>query len=160
MPTKNTIVVIPAVQTNFYTSISEELFIEKDINWLRLKDVTFRWTMPRGYLGARDASVFVTGTDLFLLTNYSGLDPIVNGLARAYLEVPLAEKAVALLEQSLNGFRAQFGPDHYETLIATRNLASAYHLGGQHDQAEDQDHDDDQDDDYDDQDSDSDSEDV
>ena len=28
---------------------------------------------------ARNASVFVTGTDLFLLTNYTGLDPIVNG---------------------------------------------------------------------------------
>ncbi len=78
-PTKNTIVVIPAVQTLYYTNISEELFIEKDVNWLRLKDVTFRWTMPGRYLKARDASVYVTGTDLFLFTNYSGLDPVVNG---------------------------------------------------------------------------------
>ena len=30
-------------------------------------------------LRSSDASVFVTGTDLFLFTNYSGLDPIVNG---------------------------------------------------------------------------------
>ena len=30
------------------------------------------------YLHARSASVFVTGTDLFLMTNYTGLDPIVN----------------------------------------------------------------------------------
>ena len=36
-PTQNTIVVIPAVQTNYYTSISEELFIEKNINWARLQ---------------------------------------------------------------------------------------------------------------------------
>ena len=27
----------------------------------------------------KNASVFVTGTDLFLMTNYTGLDPIVNG---------------------------------------------------------------------------------
>ena len=70
---------IPAVQTQFYTSISEELFIEKDINWLRMRDITLRYQLPRGFLRTRDASVFVTGTDLFLITNYSGLDPIVNG---------------------------------------------------------------------------------
>ncbi|MBK8058300.1 MAG: SusC/RagA family TonB-linked outer membrane protein [Gemmatimonadetes bacterium] len=78
-PTQNTIVVIPAVQTLFYTNISEELFIEKDINWLRMRDITLRYQLPRGFLRTRDASVFVTGTDLFLITNYSGLDPIVNG---------------------------------------------------------------------------------
>jgi len=78
-PTKNTIVVIPAVQPAYYTAISEELFIEKDINWLRLKDVTVRYNLPGKYLRSREASVFITGTDLFLLTNYSGLDPIVNG---------------------------------------------------------------------------------
>ncbi|MBK6306711.1 MAG: SusC/RagA family TonB-linked outer membrane protein [Gemmatimonadetes bacterium] len=78
-PTPNNIVVIPAVQTQFYTSISEELFIEKDINWLRMRDITLRYQLPRGFLRTRDASVFVTGTDLFLITNYSGLDPIVNG---------------------------------------------------------------------------------
>ncbi|MBK8649284.1 MAG: SusC/RagA family TonB-linked outer membrane protein [Gemmatimonadetes bacterium] len=78
-PTQNTIVVIPAVQTQYYTSISEELFIEKDINWLRMRDITLRYQLPRGFLRTRDASVFVTGTDLFLITNYSGLDPIVNG---------------------------------------------------------------------------------
>jgi hypothetical protein len=78
-PTRNTIQVIPAVNTAFYTGISEELFIEQDINWLRLRDVTLRWQLPRGLLKTRDASMFFTGTDLFLLTNYSGLDPIVNG---------------------------------------------------------------------------------
>ena len=39
-PTQNNIVVIPAVQTSYYTAISEELFIEKNINWVRLRDVT------------------------------------------------------------------------------------------------------------------------
>ncbi|MEO7773747.1 MAG: SusC/RagA family TonB-linked outer membrane protein, partial [Steroidobacteraceae bacterium] len=78
-PTKNTIVVVPAVQTNYYTSISEELFIEKDINWIRLRDVRLTYGLPGRYFGARDASVFLQGTDLFLFTNYSGLDPIVSG---------------------------------------------------------------------------------
>jgi hypothetical protein len=78
-PTQNTIVVIPSVQTAYYTNMSEELFIEKDINWLRLRDITLRYEVPGRLLGARSASVYVTGTDLFLITNYSGFDPIVNG---------------------------------------------------------------------------------
>ena len=78
-PTPNNIVVVPAVQTSYYTGISEELFIEKNINWVRLRDVTFRVNLPGKWLKARNASAYVTGTDLFVLTNYSGLDPIVNG---------------------------------------------------------------------------------
>ena len=76
-PTQNTIVVIPAVQTGYYTGISEELFIEKDINWFRLRDVTLSLSLPERL--AKNASVFVTGKDLLLYTNYSGLDPVVNG---------------------------------------------------------------------------------
>lgn len=82
-PTRNTIVVIPAVQPAYYTSISEELFIEKDINWVRLKDVTLRYELPGTLFRAQHASVFLTATDLFLFTNYSGLDPIVNGNSAA-----------------------------------------------------------------------------
>jgi hypothetical protein len=76
-PTENNIVVVPAVQTSYYTNISEELFIEKDINWLRLRDVTLNMVLPQHLM--KNASLFVTATDLFLFTNYSGLDPIVNG---------------------------------------------------------------------------------
>ncbi len=76
-PTRNTIVVVPAVNNNYYLSISEELFIEKDINWVRLRDVTVNFVLPERILPR--ASVFLTGTDLLLFTNYSGLDPIVNG---------------------------------------------------------------------------------
>jgi len=80
-PTQNTIVVVPAVQTTYYTNISEELFIEKNINWVRLRDVTLQYQLPEALM--KNASVFITGTDLFLLTNYTGLDPIVNGNSAA-----------------------------------------------------------------------------
>jgi TonB-linked SusC/RagA family outer membrane protein len=76
-PTVNTIVVIPSQQTGYYTNISEELFIEKNINWLRLKDIRINYSLPESF--AKNASVFISGSDLFLITNYSGLDPIVNG---------------------------------------------------------------------------------
>ncbi|MHB0963521.1 MAG: SusC/RagA family TonB-linked outer membrane protein [Gemmatimonadaceae bacterium] len=78
-PTKNNIVVIPAINTSYYVAMSEELFIEKDINWIRLRDVTFRYQLPGKWLNARDASFYITGTDLWLETNYTGLDPVVNG---------------------------------------------------------------------------------
>jgi TonB-linked SusC/RagA family outer membrane protein len=76
-PTPNTIVIIPAIQTAYYTQMSEEPFIEKNINWLRLRDVTLSYAIPERV--AHNASLFITGTDLFLWTNYVGLDPIANG---------------------------------------------------------------------------------
>lgn len=80
-PTANTIVVVPAVQTNYYTNISEELYIERNINWLRLRDLRLQYALPAKF--GRNASVFVQGTDLLLLTNYSGLDPMTNGNSAA-----------------------------------------------------------------------------
>jgi len=78
-PTVNKIVIVPSANPAYYTNMSEELFIERDINWVRLRDVQLSYELPNGFLGSRTASVFVKGTDLFLMTNYTGLDPIVNG---------------------------------------------------------------------------------
>jgi TonB-linked SusC/RagA family outer membrane protein len=81
-PTPNNIVVVPAVNTGYYTGISEELFIEQDINWFRIRDVKVGYALtgrPLALIGARDASVWISGSDLFLRTNYTGLDPIVSG---------------------------------------------------------------------------------
>lgn len=79
-PTINTIEVTPSIQTDYYRNISEEEFIEKNINWLRLRDVNLSYQLPADkILHARTASIFFEGTDLLLWTNYTGLDPIVNG---------------------------------------------------------------------------------
>lgn len=86
-PTKNTMVVVPNYQTAYYTLMSEELFIEKNINWIRLRDVTLNYKLPSSLLKRqnfiKNASVFITGTDLFVITNYTGLDPVVNGNSAA-----------------------------------------------------------------------------
>lgn len=76
-PTPNNIVIIPAVQTGYYTGASEELFVERNINWVWLRNVTLSYVIPQRFV--QNASVFVTGTDLFLRTNYTGLDPMTNG---------------------------------------------------------------------------------
>lgn len=80
-PTANSIVIVPAVQTGYYTGASEELFIERNINWIWLRNVTVTYELPQRLV--QNASVFVTGTDLFLHTNYTGLDPMTNGNSAA-----------------------------------------------------------------------------
>lgn len=83
-PTRNTVQVIPYYNNGFYTSQADENFIERDVNWVRLKDITLRYVLPQRLLGRsklfKAASVFVTGTDLFLITNYTGGDPGVNAV--------------------------------------------------------------------------------
>lgn len=62
-------------------------WIEKDVNYLRLREVRLAYTVPpqaiksltRGFIS--NASLFVTGNDLFTITNYSGVDPVGNVLA-------------------------------------------------------------------------------
>ncbi|HJQ11654.1 MAG TPA: SusC/RagA family TonB-linked outer membrane protein [Gemmatimonadaceae bacterium] len=82
-PTPNNIVIVPAVQTGYYTNMSEELFIEKNINWVRLRDIQLSYALPDGFMGSHNSSVFIKGTDLALWTNYTGLDPVVNGNSAA-----------------------------------------------------------------------------
>ncbi|MFD1255984.1 SusC/RagA family TonB-linked outer membrane protein [Mucilaginibacter terrae] len=82
-PTVNNIAVTPYYQNGYYTNVSEELFIEKNINWIRLRDMTLNYNLPQKLIKrqnfVKNASVFMTATDLFLITNYTGLDPVVNG---------------------------------------------------------------------------------
>jgi TonB-linked SusC/RagA family outer membrane protein len=82
-PTVNTIQVTPYYQTTYYSSAVESDFVEHDINWIRLRDITLNYSLPKTLLARskvfKTASVFVTATDLFLITNYSGADPDVNG---------------------------------------------------------------------------------
>jgi hypothetical protein len=83
-PTRNTIVVIPAYNQGYYTTrLPEEEFIEKDVNWFRMRDITLKYTFSQNLLRninfLKTASVFLTANDLILMTNYSGADPSVSG---------------------------------------------------------------------------------
>lgn len=86
-PTVNTRQIIPYYNVDYYSitagTANEEDYIERDINWVRMKDITLSYELNPALLkhtrAIRSASLFITATDLFLLTNYSGLDPVVNG---------------------------------------------------------------------------------
>jgi len=90
-PTVNNIQIIPALNSGYYyANIAEEDFVEKDVNWIRMKDITLSYNVPKSLLASKAKfvkgfSVFVTATDLFLITNYTGLDPVILGNNAAVL---------------------------------------------------------------------------
>ena len=67
----------------YITGTPEEPFIEKNVNYIRMRDLTLSYALPSKFLARtgflRSASVFTTITDLFIITNYTGLDPVTNG---------------------------------------------------------------------------------
>lgn len=83
-PTPNNIVIVPAYNDAYYTTLPDAEFIEKDVNWLRLRDLSLSYTLPTTRLGfirgLKNLNFFVTGNDLLLFTNYTGPDPSVNGV--------------------------------------------------------------------------------
>ena len=83
-PTPNNITIIPYLADSYYiTGTPEEPFIEKNVNYIRMRDLTLSYALPSKFLARtgflRSASVFTTITDLFIITNYTGLDPVTNG---------------------------------------------------------------------------------
>jgi hypothetical protein len=77
-PTVNTIAIDPYF-SNYYADgrLYASNFVEKDVNWFRLREVMVRYRFPSSkYL--INPTVFVSGTDLHIYTNYSGADPGVN----------------------------------------------------------------------------------
>jgi TonB-linked SusC/RagA family outer membrane protein len=82
-PTKNNIQIYP-YSSSYYNDgrLYVSNFVEKDINWFRIREVLLTVGLPpsitRGLPILSGASVFASGTDLLILSNYSGADPSVN----------------------------------------------------------------------------------
>lgn len=83
-PTQNNIMVTPYLQNEYYRSGNVDAdFIEKDVNWLRMRDITLSYRLPSDILNKtaiKSLSLNITMTDAFMITNYTGADPAVNGL--------------------------------------------------------------------------------
>jgi ferric enterobactin receptor len=82
-PTPNTIAITPYYRSDFYgTTVATEADFIETVNWMRLRDATLAYNLPRAWLQkqklVKSASIYVTGTDLFMITNYTGADPSVN----------------------------------------------------------------------------------
>lgn len=85
-PTKNSIAIVPYYQQTYYTSMPEEEFIQKKVNWFRLRDITFNYNLGKYMSGGiaqklKSLTGFLTINDLILITNYKGQDPAVGGVS-------------------------------------------------------------------------------
>jgi outer membrane receptor protein involved in Fe transport len=85
-PTVNTIAVTPYYINNYYMEtqgMPDEEFVQHDVNWLRLRDITLSYSLPPSFFrhtkALKNLSIFATGNDLLMFTNYNGADPAVNG---------------------------------------------------------------------------------
>ena len=83
-PTVNNIQITPYYQNGYYGSGYNEIdFIEKDVNWIKMRDITLSYRLPSEIIQKsklfNSLSFNFTVTDAFLITNYSGADPSVNG---------------------------------------------------------------------------------
>ena len=88
-PTINNIAVSYA---NFGSSVyagGDEDWLEKDVNYLRLAELRFSYSVPGNWLArvtgkfVQSASVWVKANDLVTWTNYSGIDPVGNSNSAA-----------------------------------------------------------------------------
>lgn len=115
-PTNNTITVNPYYRADYYAAgnTTESDFIET-VDWVRLRDATLSYAFPKSLLKRQrvisSASVFVTGTDLFIITNYTGADPSVNAntaFSRGYGGSGIDYGSVSTPRGLNFGFKLQF----------------------------------------------------
>ena len=85
-PTANTILITPYYNSAYYgaTNMPEEDYMERNINAIRLRDISLSYNMSqkllaKSFKGFKSLSFFITCNDLILSTNYSGADPSANG---------------------------------------------------------------------------------
>lgn len=82
-PTPNNIVIVPYFQSFYYTNLPDAEFVQHNVNWLRLQDITLSYRLPESMTkhvsGLKGLLVFATANNLVLFTNYAGADPDTNG---------------------------------------------------------------------------------
>lgn len=67
---------------NYAGNLRPSRFLE-DGSYMRLKNITLGYTLPQtvlGKVGISSARVYLTGQNIFTITNYTGLDPELTGI--------------------------------------------------------------------------------
>lgn len=115
-PTTNTIAINPYYRSDYFsTTVATEADFIETVNWMRLRDLTLSYNLPRKLLQkqklVKSASVYFTGTDLFIITNYTGADPSVNAntaFSRGFGGAGIDYGSLATPRGLNIGFKAQF----------------------------------------------------
>ena len=86
-PTINRIGVDAGLAASSIYGGGDEDWLEKNVNYLRLQEMRFSYTIPRKSLTRTryisDMNLFVVGNDLLTWTNYSGIDAVGNTVSAA-----------------------------------------------------------------------------
>ncbi len=62
-------------------NLGESDFFLEDASYLRMKEITLTYNFPEKLLGDVGGSIYVTGQNLFTITDYTGYNPDTNGRA-------------------------------------------------------------------------------
>lgn len=84
-PTINTIAVDYRIYSTTYSG-GDESWLEKDVHYLRLQELRLSYDFPAKLLTRTPlsaAGLYVAGNDLFVMTNYSGIDAVGNTVSAA-----------------------------------------------------------------------------
>ena len=93
-PTWSTIVYNPAMTSTTYigsdgTYTSMEPWVDKNVHFLRCQEARLNYSVPSAFLNKATkglisrANIFVSGNDLFTITNYAGINPVGNSSSAA-----------------------------------------------------------------------------
>ncbi|MBE6310346.1 MAG: SusC/RagA family TonB-linked outer membrane protein [Bacteroidales bacterium] len=93
-PTWSTIVYNPAMTATTYTGsdgsyTSREPWVDKNVHYIRCQEIRLNYTVPSEFLNKvtkgliSRANVYVSGNDLFTITNYAGINPVGNSSSAA-----------------------------------------------------------------------------
>ena len=86
-PTKNTIAIDYSTFGSSVYNGGDEDWLEKNVHYLRLSELCLVYRIPSQWLRKTkvisDASIHLTGNDLFTWTNYSGIDAVGNTVSAA-----------------------------------------------------------------------------
>jgi TonB-linked SusC/RagA family outer membrane protein len=85
-PTKNNIAVDYNLFSTIYTGNDED-WIEENVHYLRMQELRLSYNLPSKWLEKTGilstANVYLAGNDLFVMTNYSGIDAVGNTMSAA-----------------------------------------------------------------------------
>ncbi|TDH27490.1 TonB-dependent receptor [Segetibacter sp. 3557_3] len=87
---------LPAMYIQGYTGVSgyaASTFYLMDASYLRLKNVVLSYSLPRSLIGrikAKELTVYLSGDNLFTITNYEGSDPERSSTTGNFAQYPQA----------------------------------------------------------------------
>ncbi|WP_303397501.1 SusC/RagA family TonB-linked outer membrane protein [Zobellia uliginosa] len=84
---KNATAPIQETGSNFSTASAPNSYFIEDGSYMRLKNIQLGFTLPNSItekLGIQNLRLYLQGSDLFTITNYSGVDPELTGSPTAF----------------------------------------------------------------------------